>query len=66
MGCVDKQVFTAVWKLESSIGVPGQEPQTGLLLSVKGELALKPCGSELKLVAHHPDMSWLKTDPSNI
>ena len=48
------------------VGVVGQVPQTGLLLSIKGEFLLKLNGSSLIFVTHQPDMFWLKGDSSNI
>ena len=63
-------MFTASWILVSVIGVivllSGQEPQTGLLLPIKGELLLKDPGSELIFVTHQPDISWLKEELKNI
>ena len=55
-------MFIAVWKLSFVIGVVGQVPQTGLLLSDNDEPALKLSGSEVRFVTHQSDKSWLKDD----
>ena len=57
-------MFIAVWKLSFVIGVVGQVPQTGLLLSDNDEPELKPAGSELKFVTHQLDISWSKESAS--
>ena len=62
---VAKQVFIAVCKLASIIGVFGQVPQTGLLLSDNGALSLKYAGSEPIFVTHQLDIFWLKEVASN-
>ena len=60
-------MFIAVWKLSFVIGVVGQVPQTGLLLSDNDEPELKPAGSELKFATHQLDISWSKESaPLNI